>query len=258
MPNVRTVVLAGAAAIAVAGLSGVAAARDLTPHVMTVQLPGGGVAEIRYTGDFPPQVVFSPAPTAFGALPPLGAFFGPASPFATLDWISAGMDREAGSLMRQAEMLARAPALTPNQPIEAALGNLPREPRAIRWFPPGRATTSALKASRSPRPPMAADRVSCRTAQAIADRPRALQARSGRRRCPRRRTDPTSSRPMRTAPRPTPAWCVRRLGSTDLDHHRTKGGPLLAGPLLLWLSAVFSVSIELPPGHLAASRSITR
>jgi hypothetical protein len=121
----ETALLAGAAAIAVSGLSGVAAARDLNTHVMTVQLPGGGVAEIRYTGDVPPPVVFSPAPTALGAFMPSGAVFGPASPFATLDRISAAMDREAASLIRQAEMLANAPAFAPNRPIETALGNLP-------------------------------------------------------------------------------------------------------------------------------------
>ena len=121
----RTALLAGAAAIAVAGLSGVAAARDLNAHVMTVQVPGGGVAEIRYTGDVPPQVVFSPVPTASGAFTPFGSVFGPASPFATLDRISAAMDREAASLIRQAQMLANAPAFAPNQPIETALGNLP-------------------------------------------------------------------------------------------------------------------------------------
>jgi hypothetical protein len=121
----RTTLLACAAAITVAGLSGVAAARDLNTHVMTVQVPGGGVAEIRYTGDVPPPVVFSPAPTALGAFMPFSAFFGSASPFATLDRISAAMDREAANLIRQAEMLANAPAVAPNQPIETALGNLP-------------------------------------------------------------------------------------------------------------------------------------
>ena len=77
----RTALLAGAAAIAAAGLSGVAAARDLSTHVMNVQVPGGGVAEICYTGDVPPQVVFSRAPTALDTFTPFGAFFGPASPF---------------------------------------------------------------------------------------------------------------------------------------------------------------------------------
>jgi hypothetical protein len=121
----QTALLTGAAVIAVAGLSGVAPARDLNTHVMTVQVPGGGVAEIRYTGDVPPRVVFSPAPAVLGAFMPYSAFFGSASPFATLDRISAAMDREAASLMRRAAMLANAPAFAPNQPIEMAVGNLP-------------------------------------------------------------------------------------------------------------------------------------
>ena len=121
----RTALVAGAAVIAVAGISGLAAARDVNTHVMTVQLPGGGVAEIRYTGDIPPQVVLSPIPAALGALMPFDAFFGPASPFAALDRISAAMDREVASLMRQAEILANTPAFAPNQRIEMALGNLP-------------------------------------------------------------------------------------------------------------------------------------
>ena len=125
MGSVRTAPLAGIVAVAVAGPSGVAAARDLTPHVMTVQLPGGSVAEIRYTGEIPPQVVFSPLPKTLTEFAPRSAFFGPASPFATLDQISAAMDREAASLMRQAEMLANAPTFAPNGPIEVALGNLP-------------------------------------------------------------------------------------------------------------------------------------
>jgi hypothetical protein len=125
MRNVRTAILAGVAAIAVAGLSGVAAARDLNTHVMTVEVPGGGVAEIRYTGDVPPQVVFSPAPTTWSASTPFGAFFGSASPFAELERLSAAMDREAASLMRQAEQLAHAPTVRGNQPIEATFGNLP-------------------------------------------------------------------------------------------------------------------------------------
>src|SRR5215472_7555412 len=119
MRNVRTAILAGAAAIAVAGLSGVAMARDLNTHVMTVEVPGGGVAEIRYSGDVPPQVVLSPAPVGLGSLAPFGSFFGPASPFAELERISAAMDREAASLMRRAELLARVPAFGGNQPMES-------------------------------------------------------------------------------------------------------------------------------------------
>ena len=103
MRNVRTAILAGATATAVAGLAGVAMARDLNTHVMTVEVPGGGVAEIRYSGDVPPQVVLSPAPVGLGSLAPFGSFFGPASPFAELERISAAMDREAASLMRRAD-----------------------------------------------------------------------------------------------------------------------------------------------------------
>jgi hypothetical protein len=125
MRNIRIAILASAAATAVAGLAGVAMARDLNTHVMTVEVPGGGVAEIRYSGDVPPQVVVSPAPVALNAFGPVGAFFGPASPFAELERISAAMDREAASLMRRAELLARAPVLGGSQPIEAGLRGLP-------------------------------------------------------------------------------------------------------------------------------------
>ncbi|MBV8337522.1 MAG: hypothetical protein JO358_19200 [Alphaproteobacteria bacterium] len=125
MRTVRTAILASAAAIAVAGLAGVAGARDLNTHVVTIEVPGGGVAEILYTGDVPPQVVLSPAPTTLSALPSFGAFFGSASPFAELERLSAVMDREAASLMRQAEQLARAPGFGGNQLIEAGLRSLP-------------------------------------------------------------------------------------------------------------------------------------
>jgi hypothetical protein len=125
MRNVRTALLVGAAAIALVGFAGMAAARDLDTHVMTIEVPGGGVAEIRYMGDVPPQVVFNPAPAPLSALAPYGAFFGPASPFAELERISAAMDREAAGLMRQAEILTRMPAFGTNQPIEAVLGNMP-------------------------------------------------------------------------------------------------------------------------------------
>jgi hypothetical protein len=125
MRNVRTAILAGVAAIAVAGLSGVAAAGDLNTHVMTVEVPGGDVAEIRYTGDVPPQVVFSPVPAGLSAFTPFGSLFGPASPFADFERISAAMDRQAANLMRQAELLAHSPAFGGNHPIEAGLLGLP-------------------------------------------------------------------------------------------------------------------------------------
>jgi hypothetical protein len=125
MRNVRTAIVAGAAATVVAGLAGAAMARDLNTHVMTVEVPGGGVAEIRYSGDVQPPLVLSPGPTTSSAIEPFGAFFGPASAFAELERMSAAMDREVASLMRQAEVFARAQVFGGNQPIEVGLRSLP-------------------------------------------------------------------------------------------------------------------------------------
>ena len=179
--------------------------------------------EIRYTDDIPPQVLFSPALTASSAFPLLGTLFGPASPFAALDRISAAIDREAASLMRQAEMLANAPAFATNRPIEAALGNLPLGTESYSMMSTLSGNGVCSRASRSPRRPTAANRGRVAQFRQLRNDPGLLQARLGHRRCPRRRTDPTLSRPMHTAPRSTPACCVRRPGSTDLDHHRSKG-----------------------------------
>jgi hypothetical protein len=126
MSLIRNAQRIGAAAAVLAGLCGAAAAQtsqtptSQTPisqtHVMTVPLPGGGVAEIRYAGAVAPQVFIDPAPAA--ALP---AFFGAGSPFAEFDRVAAAMDREADRMFREAAALAANPAaLTP-----AALGSLP-------------------------------------------------------------------------------------------------------------------------------------
>lgn len=116
MSLIQNAQLIGAAAVALAALCGVAAAQTPQPHVMTVPLPGGGVAEIRYAGDVAPQVFIDDAPTAM-----LSAAFGARSPFAEFDRIAAAMDREADRMFREATALAGSPVrLTP-----AALGSLP-------------------------------------------------------------------------------------------------------------------------------------
>ena len=56
---VRTAVTAAAAALVFAGA---AAAQSGNTHTMTVQLPNGGVAQIRYAGDVAPQVIVSYTP----------------------------------------------------------------------------------------------------------------------------------------------------------------------------------------------------
>jgi hypothetical protein len=116
--------IAGIAAAAI-GLSGAAAlAQSSNTHILTVRLPGGGVAQIEYTGNVAPQVRIgdAPAPIA-GAFAPLPSFFGPASPFAQFDRIAAEMNREAATMFARAERLtaeARSGQLT-----ETALGGVP-------------------------------------------------------------------------------------------------------------------------------------
>jgi len=122
----RKTLLAGAASIGIAlSLPGAASAQNV--HVMNVAVPGGGVAQIRYFGEVPPQIAVVPAPAAFPAAsgeafgawmpassmfgPGFGPGFGPDSPFAMLDRIAADMDRRAAAMFRYAEaMSARADA----------------------------------------------------------------------------------------------------------------------------------------------------
>jgi hypothetical protein len=119
--------LAGVAVAALTAVSGIAAAQSSRAHVMTVQLPGGGVAQIQYTGDVPPQVTVADAPAVsrlpmnpvFAAMP---SMFGADSPFAMFDRISVEMDRQMESMLRRAEMLS---TQSPSQLTEAGMRNLP-------------------------------------------------------------------------------------------------------------------------------------
>lgn len=105
MSNPRKTLLAGAMAIGVAAGIGFAdAASAQNAHVMTVPVPGG-VAQIRYVGEVPPQVAFVPAPAAFDGWMPVASVFGPASPFAMMDRIAAEMDRRAAAMFRYAEAM---------------------------------------------------------------------------------------------------------------------------------------------------------
>jgi hypothetical protein len=115
MHTVRASLLAGIAAVAVAGFCGGAQAQTVQRHVMTVRLPGGGIEQIEYTGNTPPVVSVDAAPAA------VAAAFGSNSPFAEFDRISAEMDRRAAALFRETAALAA----NPNLFTETALGNLP-------------------------------------------------------------------------------------------------------------------------------------
>jgi len=111
MRTLRVSLLAGIAAVAVAGFSGWAHAQsaqlNTQLHTITVRLPGGGVEEIEYTGKTPPQVSVSTGPAAV-ALP---SVFGPDSLFAQMDRISAEMDRQAAALFHETAALANNPNL---------------------------------------------------------------------------------------------------------------------------------------------------
>src|SRR5207248_10000435 len=132
MPNSRVRLLAGAAA-AVIGFSGAALAQSPNIHTMTVQLPGGGVAEIQYTGNVPPQVTVSSGPAAIGALLPTASLFAAQSPFATLDRMAAAMDREAAALFRYADATAMQPWPGSSGRMLTSVQNLPPGTRGFSY-----------------------------------------------------------------------------------------------------------------------------
>ncbi len=134
MRKIRTALLAGVAAVALTGLAGAAMAQGPAVHVVTIALPGGGVEEIHYTGDVAPQIVFAPGPSGISAWAPMPAMFGPNSPFAAMERISAEMDRQAAGLLRQAEMLANEPGYGVGPLGEAAFGNLPAGSRGYSFI----------------------------------------------------------------------------------------------------------------------------
>ena len=97
MRPLRKAILAGAAAIALVGVAGWAAAEIKNAHVVDVRLPDGSLAHIRYVGDTPPTVSFVPAPMALSILSPASD-----PPFAALEQISQAMDRRAEAMLREA------------------------------------------------------------------------------------------------------------------------------------------------------------
>jgi hypothetical protein len=102
MRPVKTLLVAGVASLVLAGAA-IAAKEKM--HVMSVQLPDGSVQQIPYSGDVAPKIVMVPA----AAVSPAAFFesaFGPNSPFAMMDRISAQMNAQAEAMMREASTLA--------------------------------------------------------------------------------------------------------------------------------------------------------
>ncbi len=116
MKAIKTAILAGAAALVLAGAA-YAAAYAPAMHTMTVTMPDGGVATVAYSGNVAPTV-------RFGAIADPVAFWGPRSPFATLERVSAAMDRQMQMLERQADMMAM-PLWNANPLFTATLRGVP-------------------------------------------------------------------------------------------------------------------------------------
>ena len=119
MRKIRTAVLAGVAALCVAGTA-VAASNDT--HVMTVDLPDGSIARIEYQGAVAPKVKIDPT-TRFEPVLFVEPF--DAAPFAGFDRIFADMDRQAAAMMRQVRALRSQPLDSSAKPDLAAFGTMP-------------------------------------------------------------------------------------------------------------------------------------
>lgn len=118
MRIVRTAIFAG---IASAALAGAAMAAHDPGKTMLVAFPDGSVEHIRYEGDVAPRLVLvaAPSPASF-----FDVAFGPSSPFAQLERISAEMEAQAGLMMRQAAM-AQARAVPDGEALVLTKGQQP-------------------------------------------------------------------------------------------------------------------------------------
>jgi hypothetical protein len=111
MNPVRPLLLAGLASVAVAGIAGLAHAGDAGFKTLTVQLPGGGIEQIEYTGPVAPQVVLEPASAA--------------DPVAALEHMSAEMDQQAAAMINAVNAMAAGAMPDPGSLEPVALGGLP-------------------------------------------------------------------------------------------------------------------------------------
>ncbi|MCF8706634.1 MULTISPECIES: hypothetical protein [Sphingomonadaceae] len=100
----RTAVLAGAAAAAIAGTALAAANHN---RVMTVDLPDGSLARIEYQGDVAPKVTVEPVLQFV----PVGLTdLAIASPITLFDRIAADMDRQFYAMLQRVRMIDAATA----------------------------------------------------------------------------------------------------------------------------------------------------
>lgn len=123
MRTLKSVLLGGFAALALAASTAVAADKAPSVHEMTIRLPGGAIERIQYTGDVAPRVVVRSDP--FEVSWPNAAIFWSTPSLAELDRFSAAMDRQLDVLFRQAQALALAPLPNSGSVTETALRNVP-------------------------------------------------------------------------------------------------------------------------------------
>ena len=97
-----------------AAIAGTAIAADRV-HVLRVAMPDGSVAQIRYLGDVPPQIVVAPVAAPGDA----------DSPFAMMDRIAFEMDRQADAMLRQVAAMRAAPPAMGGQLDRAVLAAMP-------------------------------------------------------------------------------------------------------------------------------------
>jgi hypothetical protein len=122
--HLKKLALAAAAVVGAAGLTGAAAAAIQNSHVLTVQLPDGATARIRYFGDTPPEVRVEPA-TGFAPLAwsdPVAGFADP--DFAAFRQAMAEMGRQADLMLAESANLMNAASQPPGL-MQADLGRLP-------------------------------------------------------------------------------------------------------------------------------------
>lgn len=121
MRKIHAFLTAGAMALPLATASAFAGENPKV-NQMTVRLPGGGVAQIEYTGDTPPKVVIGQADPIFDAfwgVPPLVRFGPPAADF---DRLQQALERRVEAILRDARALR---AGAPEATIRVGNGGVP-------------------------------------------------------------------------------------------------------------------------------------
>jgi hypothetical protein len=144
----RILLLAGAVTAGAIGLAGLAYAGDSGLKTLSLQLPGGQVARIEYSGPVQPQLVVVPLTPSGRAMPvalpmiagganpavpsaPYNPFAAPDS-FAQLDRISAMLNQQAAAMMQAVQIMAL-PPLAGGAMVPAAMTGAPSGPGGISY-----------------------------------------------------------------------------------------------------------------------------